>query len=542
MKKMLVGMTATLALSSVLAGCSGGAEEGQEGAAVSQEEVEQEITVNAMTEPPTLDPALSTDTTSFWILDHMFEGLYTQDKEGEAVLGVAEDVNISEDGTVYTFTIREDAVWSDGTPVTAENFEYAWKRVLDPATASAFAFYLYYIEGAEAYNKGEGSVEDVAINAVDERTLEVTLNSPLGYFDKLLTQRTFLPLKQEVVEADPNWAAGPETYISNGPFELTEWSHNEQVVIEKNEEYFNADQIDLQQITFEMVNDATTYYQMFKTDELDFIMTLPPDALDAEKDNPEFQSIPYYGTYMYMFNVEQEPFTNQKVRKAFAMAIDRESLTENVSRAGESPAYAMVPTGVTTPEGDFREEGGAYFEEDYEEAKRLLEEGMAEEGWDTLPEVTLMYNTSENHKKFAEAVQEMLKQNLGVEVQLANQEWKTYLETTEQGNFQMARMGWIGSFIDPVANLDYYLGDSPNNRTNWVNEDYDRLIAEAKVEQDEAKRFELLHQAEEILMTDLPFMPVYFYTNTYMTDSDIEDVAYYVNSYPSFKWAQVVPE
>lgn len=540
MKKWLFPISIMLATSTALAGCYGGGGEdaAQSGDSGSDSDIKQEIVVNAMTEPPAIDPAIATDTTSGWVLDHIFEGLYTRDEEGNPVLGAAEDVSISEDGKTYTFTLREDAKWSDGSPVTANDFEFAWERVLNPDTGSPFAFYMYYIKGAEAYNKGEGSVEDVGITAVDDTTFEVELNAPLGYMDSLLTLWTFYPVQQKAVEADENWAAEADTYVSNGPFEMTEWQHESNVVIEKNDEYYGEEEVKMEKVTFELVNEATTYYQMFKTGELDLVMTLPTDVIASERENEEYMEVPYYGTYMYMFNVEEEPFNNAKVRRAFAMAVDRQSLTDNVTLAGETPAYAMVPEGAETPEGDFREVGGDYFEENAEEAKQLLEEGMAEEGWDTLPEVTLMYNTSENHKKIAEAVQEMLSNNLDVDVSLANQEWGTYLDTTKQGNFQMARMGWIGIFLDPVVNLDYYLGDSPNNRTGWVNEEYDSIMAESKVEQDQAKRYELLHQAEEILLEDMPFMPVYFYKNTYMVDQDYENIAYYVNRYPYLKWAE----
>ncbi|SDM27807.1 peptide ABC transporter substrate-binding protein [Sediminibacillus halophilus] len=538
MKKWLSGFLLVLAVGLVLAGCKseGAADQG------STEDIDQEIVVNAMSEPPDLDPALATDTTSGWVLDHVFEGLYTKDKEGNPVLGTASDVQVSEDGKTYTFTIRDDATWSDGSPVTAQDFEYGWKRVLNPDTGSSFAFYMYYIKGAEAYNKGEASVDDVGVTAKDEKTLVVDLEAPLGYFDELLTMWTFYPVKQDVVESDANWSASEDTYVSNGPFKLTSWEHDSQVVIEKNEEYWDKGVVKLDKVTYEMVNDATTYYQMFKTNELDLIQTLPTDVIDQEKDSEEYKETPYFGTYMYMFNVDKEPFTNAKIRRAFTLAVDRTSLTENVSKAGETPAYAFVPEGVETPEGDFREIGGAYFEEDAEKAKQLLQEGMEEEGWDELPEVTLLYNTSENHKKIAEAVQEMYSKNLGVDIKLSNQEWKTYLDTTEQGNFQMARMGWIGVLVDPVVILDYYLGDSPNNRTNWVNEEYDELIAQAKVEQDEQKRYDLLHQAEEVLMEDLPFNPIYHYTNTYLTSQNFKDIVYPVNRYPYLKWAQKVSE
>ncbi len=534
MKKWFIMLVAMLALSSVLAGCGG-----DKAASGDGKDVKQEMTVGMTAEPPALDPALATDTTSGWVLNHTFEGLYTKDQKGNIVPGLAKDTKVSDDGKTYTFTIRDDAKWSDGTPVTAQDFEYSWKRVLDPKTGSSFAFYLYYIKGAEAYNKGKGSADQVGVQAVDEHTLKVELNAPLAYFNKLLAMYTFYPVKKDLVEKNKNWAADANNYVSNGAFKMTDWKHNSQVVIEKNDKYYGQKDVSLKKITFKIVPDATTYYQMYKTGELDFVMTLPSDALDAEKNNKEFKEVPYFGTYMLMFNVNKEPFTNAKIRRAFAMAIDRKTLTENVTKAGEIPAYGMVPPGVKTPNGgDFREDGGNYFKEDSAEAKKLLQEGMKEEGWSKLPNVTLLYNTAENNKKIAEAVQEMVKKNLGVDIKVGNQEWKTYLDTTKQQNFQMARMGWIGSFVDPVIMLDYYLGDSPNNRTGWVNKKYDEIMAKSKVEQDETKRFELLHQAEEVLMQDMPFMPVYFYTNTFLASSKFSNIAYYLESSPSFKWTK----
>ncbi|EID44258.1 peptide ABC transporter substrate-binding protein [Parageobacillus thermoglucosidasius] len=539
MKKTFASIFALLLLvSAVLTGCGSKGTSG-DGAG---KNIKQEITLNAMSEPPSLDPALASDTTSGWVIDHLFEGLYTKNQKGEPVLGAASDVKVSEDRKTYTFTIRDDAKWSDGDPVTAQDFEYAWKRVLDPKTGSPFAFYMYYIKGAEEYNKGKGSADQVGIKALDDKTLQIELNAPLSYFDKLLTMWTFYPVKKSLVESNPKWAAEAKGYVSNGAYRLTEWKHNSEVVIEKNQHYWNKDTINMEKVTWKMVNDATTYYQMYKTGELDLIATLPTDAVAQEKNNKEYKVVPYFGTYMFMFNVAKEPFNNVKIRRAFAMAIDRKAIVENITKSGEKPAYAFVPYGADTPDGDFREVGGAYFEENVQEAKKLLQEGMKEEGWSTLPEVTLIYNTAENHKKIAEAVQEMLKRNLGVKIKLANQEWKTYLETTAQSNFQMARMGWIGIFVDPTVILDYYLGDSPNNRTNWVNKQFDDLMAKAKVEQDDKKRYELLHEAEKILMTDLPFIPVYFYSQNYLTSPKFKGIVYPVNRYPDVRWAKKIAE
>ncbi|WP_340673856.1 peptide ABC transporter substrate-binding protein [Brevibacillus agri] len=541
MKKLAAFALSLSLVVPALAGCGGSGGTATNGGAATgapAAAVKQEVVFNAKSEPPDLNPLTSTDTTSFWIMDHLGEGLYTKDKEGNPILGAAKEVKLSDDKLKYTFILRDDAKWSNGEPVTAEDFAYTFMKHIDPATASTTAYLLYYIKGAEAYNKGTGKAEDVGIKAVDEKTLEIELVAPTSYFDKMLATRYWHPINKKLAEANPKWAADAETYISNGAYKLVSWKHDSELVIEKNEHYWNKDDVKMEKITWKMVNDATTSYQMYKSGELDFNKEMPSDILAQEKSSPDYKSVPYYGTYMYMFNVTKEPFTNKKVRRAFAMAIDRKALTEMVSQGGETPAYSMVPRGAITPTGkDFREEGGDYFKEDVAEAKKLLAEGMQEEGWSTLPEVTLMYNTDESHKKVAQAIQEMLKKNLGVEVKMMNQEWKVYLDTTKQKNYQMARMGWVGQISDPAFNLDYYLGDSPNNRTGWVNKEYDQLNMAAKVEQDPNKRMELLHKAEAVLMDDMPFIPIYHYQQNYLVKPNLEGLTYPVNAFPSARWA-----
>lgn len=517
----------------IMAACSEG--ENKSGAEGS---VKQELVLNAGSEPASLDPALNTSVTSGWILDHMYEGLYTRDQDGNITLGVAEDVEVSEDGTVYTFKIKEDAKWSDGSDLTAEDFKYSWERVLNPNTGARFAYYLFVIKNAEAYNKGEVSVDDVGIKVINDKTLEVTLESPTAFLDSLMTIWTFYPVKKDIVEGNENWTLDAKNFVTNGAFYMTEWEHDNKIILSKNDDYYSQDDITLKQITFEMVDDATTAYQLYQTGDLDFISSIPTDQLSAVKDSDEYIEFPYYSTAMFIFNVNKEPFTNRKVRQAFAMAVDRKSLVENVGQTGETPAFAMVPPGADTPDGDFRELGGDYFKEDYDQAKRLIEEAMEEEGWSEFPEVTLMFSTSDNNKRYAEAVQEMLKQNLNIDLKLANQEWNTYLDTLGRGDYQMGRMSWTGLYIDPAVNLEYYLGTSTNNRTGWVNDQYDQLLKDAQVEQDIMKRFELLHEAEETLMTDLPFMPLYFLTKNYLTSTGVKNVAYYENRSPVFKWAK----
>lgn len=536
MRKMrkLILLLAVSIVAIVMTACSDDNEQSASG------EERQELLLNLGSEPSSLDPAITTSLKDSWVQDHMFEGIYVLNEEGSPELGAAEKVDISDDGLVYTFTIREDAKWSDGSDLTAGDFEYSWKRVLDPNTGARYASFLYVIKNAEAFNTGKANIEDVGVKALDNKTLELTLEAPTAFLGSLMTISTFYPVKKDIVEKNENWTLDASQYVTNGAFSLSEWKHDDQIVLEKNEEYYNQDDVHLSKITFKMVDDETTAYQMYETGSFDYISAIPTDQLDAAKSKEEYNEAPTYSTAMYLFNINKEPFNNQKVRKAFAMAIDRKALVENVGKIGETPAFAMVPPGVETPEGDFREVRGNYFEEDYDEAKNLIKEAMKEEGWSTFPEVKIIYSTSENNKRYTEAIQEMIKKNLDIEVKLGTQEWKSYLDTLGRKDYQMARMAQSGVYVDPAVNLDYFLGTGPNNRTGWVNEKYDQLLLDARKEQNPAKRFELLHQAEEVLMNDLPFMPYYFLSSNYLLSPKVEGAVFYEHKSPVFIWAQKV--
>ncbi|MGG4442738.1 peptide ABC transporter substrate-binding protein [Brevibacillus fortis] len=505
--------------------------------------VKQVITANLRGEPYTLDPAFASDTTSYWVIDHLYEGLYRYSQNGDISEGAAEKVQVSPDGKTYTFTLRPEMKWSNGDPLTAHDYEYSWKRVLNPQTAAYEPSALYYIQGAEAYNTGKGSADDVQIKAKDDRTLIVGLKDPITYFPKIMMSRAYLPVNKKVANADKNWAAEAKGIVTNGAYTVESWDHNSQLTIAKSQNYWEKDKVTMDTVHFKMVNEATTYYQMFKTGALDLIDSLPIDVIEQEKEKEEYKSFPDYSIYTYTFNVEEKPFTNAKVRQAFSYAIDRDILTKNVTKGGQLPAYGYTPFGVKTPSGkDFREEVAPYYQFDPAKAKQLLAEGLKEEGWTELPPITLKYSTAENHKKIAEALQEMFKQNLGVQVKLENQEWKTYIDTFKQKNFQIARMGWGGDYLDPLAMLELYTGKSSRNFTNWANPTFDELIEKAKVEQNEEARMKLLHDAETILMQDMPVIPIFFNNENYLNSKKIEGIRFSVTGTPDLRWAKRVTE
>ncbi|CAI8725620.1 Dipeptide-binding protein DppE [Brevibacillus sp. IT-7CA2] len=543
MKKGLLAFAALLALAiPALSACGSdkpaASSDQQTGAAV-----KQVMTANLRGEPYTLDPAFASDTTSYWVIDHLYEGLYRYSQHGDISEGAAEKVAVSPDGKTYTFTLRPAMKWSNGDPLTAHDYEYSWKRVLNPQTAAYEPSALYYIQGAEAYNTGKGSVDDVQIKAKDDRTLIVGLKDPITYFPKIMMSRAYLPVNKKVVDADKNWAAEAKGIVTNGPYTVESWDHNSQLTIAKSKSYWEKEKVTMETVHFKMVNEATTYYQMFKTGALDLIDSLPIDVIEQEKEKEEYKSFPDYSIYTYTFNVEEKPFTNAKIRQAFSYAIDRDILTKNVTKGGQLPAYGYTPFGVKTPSGkDFREEVAPYYQFDPVKAKQLLTEGLKEEGWTELPSITLKYSTAENHKKIAEALQEMFKQNLGVQVKLENQEWKTYIDTFKQKNFQIARMGWGGDYFDPLAMLELYTGKSSRNFTNWANSKFDELIEKAKVEQKEEARMKLLHDAETILMQDMPVIPVYFNNENYLNSKKVEGIRFSVTGTPDLRWAKRVAE
>ncbi|TCS83573.1 peptide ABC transporter substrate-binding protein [Tepidibacillus fermentans] len=535
--KWLALMIAIIMVASVgLVGCGGGSSTGEK----AQPAKEQVLKLNARTEPPSLDPATATDSTSGDILREVMEGLVRLNEKSqvEKGSGVAEDWTISEDGLKYTFKLKKGLKWTNGDPVTAHDFEYAWKRVLDPKTAADYAYQLFYIKNAEEYNAGKAKAEDVGVKATDDYTLEVELKAPTPYFLQLTAFYTLMPVNKKVVEANKNWAAEASTYVSNGPFKLTKWEHDKEVVLEKNPDYWNKDKVKLNKITWAMINDENTEYQLYQNNQFD--IAAPPTELTKELiDKGEAKAEPILGNYWYQFNVKKPPFNNKYIRQAFAAAIDREALINNVTKGGQIPAYALVPPNASPDMGaDFRKENGDFVKKPAD-AKALLQKGLQELGLKTLPKVTLLYNTSEGHKKIAEAIQAMWKQNLGVDVELKNQEWKVYLNTLNAGDFQISRMGWLADYMDPMTFIDYFVTNGGNNNTGWGNKEYDALVQQAKSTGDQKVRMDAMLKAEKILMDEMPIAPIYYYTRVYMQKDNVKGVVRHADGTTEYAWAYI---
>ncbi len=524
MKKLSVLLLVLIFTALLFSGCGtdSGTDDGDGNDVAPAEEMV--LTFNVATEPETMDVHLSTGVPEATIMLQIYDGLTRLNAESIPELALAESVDVSEDGLIYTFNLRDGLVYSNGDPLTAEDFVFSWKRALDPELAADYAYMLYYIKGAEAYNTGEGSADDVMVEALDEKTIQVTLEAPTPFFMSLVAFKTYYPLHRATVEADSEgWHLSADTIIGNGPFKMVSWAQGQMEFV-PNENYWDADAIILDRLVFTMVENESTELTMFETGEIDFTHTVPGQEIPRLEATGELKILPYLGTYYYIFQVEKPPLDDINVRKALTMAIDREAIVTNVTQGGQLPAFAYVPPGIPEVDGsDFRANGGDFYTYDPEMAQQLLAEA-GYPGGEGFPAVEILYNTSEMHKLVAEAIQEMWKQNLGIEnVTLTNQEWGVYLDTRDEGDFMIARAGWIGDYLDPFTFLDMWVTDGGNNNSRFSNAEFDQLITEVRLGDDEVQRMAMMHQLEDILMAEMPVCPIYYYTQPVMVKSYVKD-------------------
>ncbi|WP_232699947.1 peptide ABC transporter substrate-binding protein [Brevibacillus daliensis] len=529
-KSLFVVLSTVLVSGTVLAGCGGGS-----GDSAGSGELAQEISINLKSEPPTADPGLADDSASSTILRATFDGLMRPGLDGKLANSVAKDYKMSEDGKTYTFTLRESK-WSNGEPVTAKDFEYAWKRVLTPKLGASYAYQLYYLKNAEAYNKGQAKVEDVGVKALDEHTLEVTLENPTPFFLELTAFYTLFPVNEKLVSSNKEWANEAATHVGNGPFKMTEWKHKSSIILEKNENYWDAENVKVNKINMNMIDDESTELSMFEQGELNWAgqptSMIPTDAIKPKMDSGEANTQAKAGIYWYKFNTEKAPFNNAKIRKAFAYAIDRQTIVDNITQSGQIPAMSVLPPTMEL------NKGGLFKDYDAETAKKLLEEGMKEEGLTKLPPIELSFNTAEKHKKIAETIQDQWKKVLGANVTLVNKEWKVYVEDMHSGNYQVGRMGWNADYNDPISFLDIYKDKTGgNNDTKWENAKYKELLDKASAETDLAKRSEYMTEAERILVDEMPIVPIYFDSNLWLQDKNLKNVIVDPLGNIDFKWA-----
>ena len=487
----------------------------------------KELNVSITSDPPAFHPALATDTTSGAILASAFEGLTRLDAKGEPTEGMAEKVEVSEDGKTYTYTLR-DAKWSNGDPVIAQDFEFAWKWALDPENAADYAYQLYYIVGAEEYNNGEGSADDVGVKAIDEKTLEVTLVNPTPFFDELTAFYTYFPVNSKLAEENPDWYKDPggEDFVGNGPFNLDEFASADHITLSKNDNYWDKDNVALDKVNISMIESEATALKEYQAGNLDYLgapfNTIDLNALDGFKKEGTLNVSDQAGTYMIVFNTKDEILGNKNIREALTIAIDRQGLIDNVTKGEQKPGSGLVPLTMT----GFEEPADYFKSNDIEAAKAALEKGLTELGLDSPADlkIKLSYNTSEAHAAIMQFVQQGWSKNLGIDVSLDNSEWQVYLEQLDAGEYQAGRYGWVGDFNDPINFLEIYKRDGGNNQTGWTNEEYTNLLNQVATETDEAARTQYMKDAEEILMSEFPIAPIYFYTNLSVKQDSVKNM------------------
>lgn len=491
------------------------------------------------TDPQELDPHIVTGIPEHHILTALLEGLVAKDPATlEPIPAVAKQWDISDDGKTYTFQLRHNAVWSNGDPVTAHDFSWSWWRALQPALGNQYAYMLFPIKNSEAYAKGEiDDFSQVGVKILDDYTLQVELTNATPYFLQLLDHYSMFPVHRPTIEKFGNpdergslWTR-PGNFVGNGPFVLKEWKLFKRVNVAKNPQYWDADKVKLNGISFHPIENVTTEERMFRSGQLHHTASIPIDKVAVYKqDKPEqLYTHSYLGNYFYRINTKLPHLNDKRVRQALAMSIDSKQITEQVTKGGEVPAYTF------TPPDTLGYSAKPAFEFNPEKARQLLAEAGYPNGKD-FPVTELLYNTSEGHRKIAVAIQQMWNKYLGVNIILNNQDWKVYLDSVNNGDYTIARAGWIGDYVDPNTFLDMWVKDGGNNRTGWSNSRYDELILKlAPKTTDRNERYKLMAEAEAILLEDMPIIPIYIYNSKSLVHPSLKGLEPNILNYSLYK-------
>ena len=481
----------------------------------------QSITFALHSIADSIDPSITAETYASPILTNVFEGLVSYDADNNIIPGNAESWELSEDGTVYTFHLREGLKWSDGSDLTAKDYVYGWMRVITPEVGSLFADQMLpYIVNAQEYYDGTAAAEDVGIKALDDLTLEVTLINPTPFFLGLVATYTFSPVQQATVEANGDqWTLSAEAYVSNGPFYVTEINFNESYVMKKNPYYWNAENVVLEELKFVFIPESTTALNAFEGGEIQGFWEVPSDSLPVLRvESDELVTVNAFGTTFHIMNNTVEPFDNPLVRKAFNLAIDREQLIYNVLGTDDIPAFALVSPGYVVDGVDVTE-GRSSYEMSPNADPEAAQAALAEAGYpngEGFPKVTYYYSTNDTYKKTVEALVEMLETNLNIEIEMKTADWAVMYADIQAGNYQIAQYGWGGDYLHPMTFLPLFVTDAVNNYSHYSNPTYDELVAAIMVETDDAKAAEMIRQAEDSLMADYPMLPLFHRSYSYM--------------------------
>lgn len=489
-------------------------------------------------EPDTIDPALNSSVDGGTVCNHAFEGLTRLDTDGATYIGgQAESWDISEDGLTYTFHLRDGLKWSDGSALTANDFVYSWNRAVSPDTA---ADYEYMFDVVDGYDE-----KTLNVVATDDKTLVVTLKTMTPYFLELCAFPAFFPVNQATIEsAGEAWATDPSTYVSNGPYKMVEWVHDSYILFEQNENYWDVANLGPKQIKFVLMEDSNAQLAAYESGDVLFIDDCPVAEIPAQKEMDDFYIEGQLGTYYVSYNTQNEYLSNPLIRKALTLAVDRTYICEQIGQAGQQPAGAFVPTGLTDtdPSKQFRDVGGDYYNPtDYEGNLELAKKALEEAGYpngEGLPTFNYITNDSQGHVDIAEALQDMWSK-IGVNITIDTQEWNTFLQTRKNGEYDIARNGWLGDYNDPISFLDMWITGGGNNDAQWSNADYDALIKKVKSTSDQAERIKMMHEAEDLIFDDWMLCPIYYYVDIYKLSPKVQGFYSSKLGFKFFKYATV---
>ncbi len=481
-------------------------------------------------EPQSLDPHTITGAPELRIVNSMFEGLVYQDPVTlEPRPAAAESWDILDGGKRFVFHLRNNLRWSNGDRLTAHDFYYSFKRVLSPALGAYYIEFFKGITNAVEYNSGEVSdFSEVGFKVIDDLTLEIHVDNPHPVLLMYLSDQYFYPVHQATIEAagamdekGTDWFR-PKNIVSNGAFVMTEWVTNSIITLEPNEYYWDRETVKLERAHYYPIGSADTQYRAFVNGQIHVAFEIPYHIIKQLEKNPipAYRSHLYFGTYYYEFNVEKPPLDNPLVRKALSLAIDRQDIVNHISYGGKTAAYSFVPAGAN---GYFPD---SKLEENLDEARRLLAEA-GYPGGEGFPHLTILFNTLDDHRRIGEAVQQMWKTSLGINVELQNMEWKVYLDARDNGDYEIARASWVGG-SDMTGYMDIFITNSGNNSSNWSNAEFDALVQKSNEIMDNNERIRLIQEAEAILLDEMPIAPIYFYTRNYLVDPRVKN--WYTNA------------
>jgi oligopeptide transport system substrate-binding protein len=503
---------------------------------------EQKIIAAISGEPEQMDPTLNNYSLSSTVLQNLFRGLYKIDQNGNTVPALAKSVKIDKSKKVYTFTLKDNLKWNDGKPLTASDFEYSWKRVLDPKVASTTSFELWCIKGGRAYNEGKGKVEDVGVTAVNKTTLKVTLANPTPWFINWLCTTAYYPVRKDVVEGSTKWTSSVATYKCTGPYMLSKIVPKQKLVLVKNPNYVDAAKVKLKTLEFVFMDAAETELAAYINNDIQVSTNVSANGIIKYKGTNEFHASTKIGVSYYDINTSVKPFNDARVRKAFSLSINRSQLVNDIlQEPGLKPAYGFVPYSIPDPAKttqDYRKSAGNMFKENIAQAKSLLAAAGYPNG-KGLPEVTLVCKATQSAKDMAQAMQAMWKQNLGVDIKIQTYESKLYWGEVHKGNFSIAADGWTGDYPDALTNLEIFTTDQNVQNNRWSNADYDKLVAANRVELYAPKRYANFVSMEKLLTNEMPVIPVYYMDSTYLAKPNVKGVMKNFIGHTIFEYAYV---